>query len=132
MKGEHLFSKSTENLAKTERNIKIEHFTRLTHTGNGAVERSIHQEDGVSLTESVNRASRLMRFTLHTGLKLTPFGLHHGRKPSRKRRNLSEKSALPRRTGRKVRPVGWNPSGHPKWTIENCPEQKAGRYRYRR
>ena len=38
-------------------------------------------EDGVSLTESVNRALRVMRFTIHTGLKLTPFDLQLGRKP---------------------------------------------------
>ena len=38
-------------------------------------------EDVQSLTESVNRALRVMRFTVHTGLKKTPFELHHGRKP---------------------------------------------------
>ena len=38
-------------------------------------------EDGKNLTESVNRALRVMRFTVHTGLKKTPFELHHGRKP---------------------------------------------------
>ena len=29
-------------------------------------------EDGQSLTESVNRTLRVMRFTIHTGLKKTP------------------------------------------------------------
>ena len=39
-------------------------------------------EDGLCLTESVNRALRVMRFTIQTGLKkITPFELHHGRKP---------------------------------------------------
>ena len=38
-------------------------------------------EDGQSLTESVNRALRVKRFTVHTLLKKTPFELHHGRKP---------------------------------------------------
>ena len=38
-------------------------------------------EEGTDLTESVNRALRVMRFTIYTGLKLTPFELHHGRKP---------------------------------------------------
>ena len=38
-------------------------------------------EDGNNLTESVNRALKVMRFTKHTGLKKTPFELHHGRKP---------------------------------------------------
>ena len=60
------------------------------HTGNGTVERAIqtlkniiiaNMEDNISLTENVNRALHVMRFTLHTGLKLTPFELHHGRKP---------------------------------------------------
>ena len=40
-------------------------------------------EDGVSLTESVNRALRVLRFTIHTGLKLTPFELHLGRVENR-------------------------------------------------
>ena len=30
-------------------------------------------EDNTSLTESVNRPIHVMRFTIHTGLKLTPF-----------------------------------------------------------
>ena len=41
-------------------------------------------EDALCLTESVNRALRVIRFTIHTiltGLKVTPFELHHGRKP---------------------------------------------------
>ena len=48
------------------------------HTGNGTVERAIqtmknlvlaNMEDGNNLTESVNRALKVMRFTKHTGLK---------------------------------------------------------------
>ena len=59
-------------------------------TGNGTVEKAIqtlknliipNMEDNTSLTGSVNRALHVMRFTIHTGLKLTPFELHHGRKP---------------------------------------------------
>ena len=45
-------------------------------------------EDGISLTESVNRALHVMRFTIHTGLKLTPFELHHGRKPRTELTNI--------------------------------------------
>ena len=72
------------------RNIEIEYCTPRMHTGNGVVERAIqtnknvilaNMEDGFCLTKSVNRALRVMRFTIHTGLKLTPFELHHGRKP---------------------------------------------------
>ena len=45
-------------------------------------------EDGLCLTESVNRALRVMRFTIHTGLKITPFELHHGRKPRTELTNI--------------------------------------------
>ena len=37
--------------------------------------------DGLCLTESLNWALRVMRFTIHTGLKTIWFELHHGRKP---------------------------------------------------
>ena len=67
------------------------------HTGNGTVERAIqtmknlvlaNMEDGNNLTESVNRALKVMRFTIHTGLKKTPFELHHGRKPRTELTNI--------------------------------------------
>ena len=60
------------------------------HTGNGTVERAIqtiknlllaNTEDGNNLTESVNRALKVMRFTVQTGLRKTPFDLNHDRKP---------------------------------------------------
>ena len=38
-------------------------------------------EDGIELTRKVNQALRVMLLTIHTGLKRTPFELHHGRKP---------------------------------------------------
>ena len=40
-----------------------------------------NKEDGNNPTVSVNRALRVMRFTVHTRLKKTPFALHHGTKP---------------------------------------------------
>ena len=67
------------------------------HTGNGTVERAkqtmknlvlANMEDGNNLTESVNRSLKVMRFTIHTGLKKTPFGLHHGRKPRTELTNI--------------------------------------------
>ena len=70
--------------------MEIEYCTPRVHTGNGAVERAIQTlknlmltnlEEGIELTESVNRALRVMRFTIHTGFKRTPFERHHGRKP---------------------------------------------------
>ena len=39
-----------------------------------------NMEDGLCLTESVMRALRVLRFTIPTGLKITPFELHLGRK----------------------------------------------------
>ena len=45
-------------------------------------------EDGNNLTESVNRALKVMQFTIHTGLKKTPFELHHGRKPRTELTNI--------------------------------------------
>ena len=41
-----------------------------------------------NLTESVNRALRVMRFTVHTGLKKTPFEQHHGREPRTELTNI--------------------------------------------
>ena len=45
-------------------------------------------EDETDLTESVNQALRVMRFTIHTGLKRTPFELHHGRNPRTELTNI--------------------------------------------
>ena len=69
------------------------------HTGTGAVERAIQTlkyliitnlEDKTCLTECVNKALNLMLFTIHTGLKITPFELHHGRKPRTELTNIIE------------------------------------------
>ena len=77
--------------------IEIQYCPLQMHTGNGTVERAIqtmknlilaNMEDGKKLTESVNRALRVMRFTLHTGLKKTPFELHHGQKPKTELSNI--------------------------------------------
>ena len=66
---------------RKNRNIEFDYCTPRMHTGNGAVERAIQTlkkliiaklEDGIGLTESVNRALRVMRFTVHTELKVTP------------------------------------------------------------
>ena len=67
------------------------------HTGTGAVERAIQTsknliianlEDNICLTECVMRALKVLRFTIHTGLKTRPFELHHGRKPRTELANL--------------------------------------------
>ena len=95
-KGGAFISKEYRQFCKN-RNIEIEYCTPRIHTGNGAVERAIqtlknlvltNMEDGKNLTESVNRALRVMRFTVHIGLKKTPFELHHGRKPRTELTNI--------------------------------------------
>ena len=79
------------------RNIEIEYCTPRMNTGNGVVKRAIQTlknliianlEDGIGITESVNRALWVKRFTIHTGLKITPFELHHGRKPRTELTNI--------------------------------------------
>ena len=47
-------------------------------------------EDGNNLTESLNRALRVRLFTIHTGLKKTPFELHHDRKPRTELTNITK------------------------------------------
>ena len=95
-KGGAFISKEYRQFCKN-RNIEIEYCTHRIHTRNGAVERAIqtlknlvltNMEDGKNLTESVNRALRVMRFTVHTGLKKTPFEIHHGRKPRTELTNI--------------------------------------------
>ena len=76
------------------------------HTGNGAQERAIQTlkklmianlENGVGLTElqCVNRVLRVVRFTIHTGLKVTPFELQHGRKPRTELTNIVKDGKTP-------------------------------------
>ena len=95
-KGGAFFSKDYIEFCKSK-NIETEYSTPRIHTGTGAVERAIQTmknlivanlEDNLCLTECVNRALKVMRFTIHTGLKLTPFELHHGRKPRTELTNL--------------------------------------------
>ena len=38
-------------------------------------------EKNLWLTECEKRASNVMRFRIHTRMKITPFELHYGRKP---------------------------------------------------
>ena len=79
------------------KNIEIEYCTPRIHTGTGAVERAkqtmknlilANLEENLCLTECVNRALKVMRFTIHTVLKLTLFELHQVRKPLTELTNL--------------------------------------------
>ena len=87
-KGGAFISKEYKEFCESK-NIEIEYSTSRTHTGTGAIERAIQTlenlistnlEEIICLTECVNRALNVMRFTIHTGMKITPFELHHGRK----------------------------------------------------
>ena len=44
-------------------------------------------EDGEDSTESINRALKVMWFSIYTGLQKTQFDIHHGRKPRTKLTN---------------------------------------------
>ena len=76
---------------------EIEHCPSRLHTGTGAPERAIQtlnnlnfakSEDKIGFTENINRDLRVMGFTIHTGLKLSPFERHHGRKLRTKLTNI--------------------------------------------
>ena len=76
-KGGAFISTEYKNFCKS-RNIELQYCPPRIHTGNGTVERAkqtmknlilANIQDGNNLTESVNRALRVMRFTIHTGLK---------------------------------------------------------------
>ena len=45
-------------------------------------------EDKIGFNQTVNRALRVMRLTIHTGLKVNPYELHHGRKPRSQLANI--------------------------------------------
>ena len=51
-------------------------------------------EDKVGLTEDINRALRVMRFTIHTALEMRPFELHHGRKPKTELNNRVKENKI--------------------------------------
>ena len=80
-KGGAFISKEYIEFCKSK-NFELEYRTPRIHTGTGAVEHAIQTiknlilanlEDNLCLTECVRRALKVMRLTLHTGFKLTPF-----------------------------------------------------------
>ena len=95
-KGGAFISKENIEYCKTH-NINRIYGTAKLHTGTGLVERTIQSlknlilaklEDNQNLRESVNRALYVLRFTIHSETKKTPFELHFGRKPRTKLSNL--------------------------------------------
>ena len=78
--------KMFRNIQKNEK----EYSPPRLHTGMGAVERAIQTlknlifanlDVKIRLTESINQELRVMRFTIHTGLRVSPFEQHHRREP---------------------------------------------------
>ena len=72
-KGGVFISKDYRDFCKS-RNIEIEYCTPRLYTGNGVVERAIQTVKNLILTKleegiELNRALRVMCFTIHTGLK---------------------------------------------------------------
>ena len=95
-KGGAFISKEYIEFCKTQ-NINRIYGTANLHTGTGLVERTIQSlknlvlanlEDDQNLRESVNRALHVLRFTIHSETKKTPFESHFGRTPRTKLSNL--------------------------------------------
>ena len=91
MKGRGFILKEYREFCKS-RNKEIEYCTPRLHTGKSdTIFKNLmltNLEEGIELTESVNRALRVLRFTIHTGLKRTPFELHRIRKPRTELTNI--------------------------------------------
>ena len=77
--------------------MEMEYSQSRLHTGMGVIERATQSlkiliignlEHKIGLTESINRALRAMRFTVHTGLEVSPFELHHDRNPRTQLTNI--------------------------------------------
>ena len=71
-------------------NIKLIYGTPYIHTPTGLVERGIRTlkeylrknlEEGYNINEALSRSLNVMRTTVHSSIKETPFERHYGRKP---------------------------------------------------
>ena len=71
-------------------NIKLIYGTHYIHTATGLVERGIktlkdlmkaNLEDKCTVNEALSRSLNVMRTTIHSSIKETPFERHYGRKP---------------------------------------------------
>ena len=94
--GSAFISKEYKSFCK-EYNIIRKYGTLNLHTGTGLVERTIQSlknltktnlEETQNLRESLNKALYVLRFTIHSETKKTPFELHFGREPGTKLSNL--------------------------------------------
>ena len=71
-------------------NIKLIYGTPYKHTATGLVERGINTlkvlmktnlEDKCRVSKALSRSLNVMRTTIHSSIKITPFEKHYGRKP---------------------------------------------------
>ena len=94
--GSAFISKEYKSFCK-EYNITRRYGTPNLHTGTGLFERTIQSlknltrtklEETQNLRESLNKALYVLRFTIHSETKKTPFELHFGRDPRTKLSNL--------------------------------------------
>ena len=94
--GGDFISKEYKGFCKSQ-DINCEEGTANLHNGTGLVERTIQSrkdlilaklKDGINLRESVNRALHVLRFTVHSETKKTPFEIHFEREPRTKLSNL--------------------------------------------
>ena len=78
-------------------NIKLIYGTPYKHTGTGLVERGINTlkylmktnlEDKCTVSEALSRSLNVMRTTIHSIIKETPFERHYGRKPRTEKNKL--------------------------------------------
>ena len=90
--GSAFISREYKSFCK-EYNIIRRYGTPNQHTGTGLVERTIQSlrsltktnlEETQNLLESLNKALYVLRFTIHSETKKTPFELHFGREPGTK------------------------------------------------
>ena len=107
-RGSAFVSKQNKRVCKSK-NIEIQCSPPKRQTCTGAVKRSIQilknifiadLLDKIGLTESINQALTVMRFTMHNGHEVNPSGIHHGKKPRTKLTNIikDSKSCLSDRT----------------------------------
>ena len=94
--GSAFISKEYKSFCKEYKIIR-KYGTPNLHTGTGLVERTLQSlknltktnlEETQNLRESLNKALYVLRFTIHSETKKTPFELHFGREPGTKLSNL--------------------------------------------
>ena len=94
----HSYRKNTKRSAFCKsKNLEIKFSPTRLHTGTEAVECAIQTlrilfianlDDEIGLKENVIQALTVVRFTTHTGLKMSPFELHHGGEPRTELTNI--------------------------------------------